>query len=174
MIRNAYPDRAKSGNRPRYLYAAGNRVVLPLRRTSPLTDETPSPSDPPASIASLAPVPFEPTLLAAMLEIAPAMPEAIRVREGSLYVTSGEHKALAMHPPYDSWRKTFLPNEKAARRSRAEGCEVRHGDPCILLATNNKLKQRPSTGGWATTSMPRVKYVASPYDPQQIPALKDS
>lgn len=34
---NAYPDRARSGNRPCHLYAVENRVVLPMRLTSPLT-----------------------------------------------------------------------------------------------------------------------------------------
>lgn len=170
---NAYPDRAKSGNRPCYLYAVENRVVLPQRLTSPLTPEIQSPQKTTPSAATVTPVSFESALLAAMEEIAPAMPEKIRAREGSFYVTSGEHKALAMHPPYDSWRRTFLQNEKVAEEIALEGCEVRHGDPCILLAIDDSLRQRSLAGEWQKRSMPRVSY-DGPYDPQQIPTLKES
>jgi hypothetical protein len=170
---NAYPDRARSGNRPCYLYAVGDRVVLPLRRTSPLTEEAQSPKEAMPSSPAPTPTSFESALLAAMEEIAPAMPQRIRAREGSFYVSSGEHKALAMHPPYDSWRRTFLPNEKAAEEVALEACQVRHGDPCILLAVNDSLRQRSSAGEWQTRAMPRVSY-GGPYDPQQIPALKES
>jgi hypothetical protein len=170
---NAHPDRARSGNRPCYLYAVGNRVVLPLRRTSPLTEEAQVPKDTAPSSPAPKPTSIESALLAAMQEIAPAMPQTIRAREGSFYVTSGEHKALAMHPPYDSWRRTFLPNEKAAEEVALEGCQVRHGDPCILLAVNDSLRKRSSTGEWQTRAMPRVSYSGT-YDPLQIPTLKDS
>ncbi len=170
---NANPDRAKSGNRPCYLYAVENRVVLPQRLTSPLTPEIQPPQKATPAVAAAAPQSFEAALLAAMEEIAPAMSEKIRIREGSFYVTSGEHKALAMHPPYDSWRRTFLQNEKVAEEIALEGCQVRHGDPCILLATDASLRQRSLAGEWQKRQMPRVTY-SGPYDPQQIPALRES
>jgi hypothetical protein len=40
---NANPDRKRSGGRPCYLYSVENRVVLPLRLTSPQTAEIQSP-----------------------------------------------------------------------------------------------------------------------------------
>lgn len=169
---NAYPDRAKSGNRPCYLYAVENRVVLPERLTSPLTPDVQSIQAVAPSAAMSATASFQSALLAAMQDIAPAMPENIRNREGSLYVNSGLHKALAMHPPYDSWRRTFLPDEKIAEEIALEACEVRHGDPCILLAVNEDLKQRSFDGQWQKRHMPRVSYSGA-FDPQQIPTLTE-
>lgn len=169
---NAYPEREKSGYRPCYLYAIGNQVVLPLRLISPRTPEDETTQKPVPAAAAVSPVSFESALLAAMADIAPAMPENIRKREGSLYVGSADHKALAMHPPYDSWRRTFLQNEKVAEEVALEGCEVRHGDPCILLAVNDSL-QRSMAGEWKKRSMPRVRYDGV-YDPEQIPALQAS
>jgi len=108
-----------------------------------------------------------------MENIAPAMPEKIRIREGSFYISSAPNKALAMHPPYDSWRRTFLADEKTAMQLALEGCQVRHGDPCILLAVNEEIRQRASDGEWQRAPMPRVSYAGS-FDPQQIPAVKES
>jgi hypothetical protein len=170
---NANPDRKRSGGRPCYLYSVENRVVLTLRLTSPLTPEIKSAQETPSSGATNNQASFQSALLVAMENIAPAMPEKIRIREGTFYATSGEHKALAMHPPYDSWRRTFLPNERAAEQITLEGCEVRYGEPCILLAVNDSIRQRSSDGDWQKRPMARVSYGGS-YDPQEIPTLKDT
>ena len=172
---NANPIRNRSGG-PCYLYAIENRVVLPLRLTAPMTrGPTPPAAAAQTSSTSTPAVPLATvlsTLLAAMENIAPAMPERIRLREGSLYVSSGADKALAMHPPYDSWRTAFWPNQALAEQNTLEACEVRHGEPCILLAVDDRVEQRPGGGDWLKKPMPRVHY-AGRFQPQQIPALKD-
>lgn len=171
---NANPNRTRSGG-PCYLYAVENRVVLPLRLTAPMT---PARTPPPVAAAQTPPAraSVSTTLLSALLaemeNIAPAMPEKIRSREGSLYVSSGTDKAMAMHPPYDSWRTAFWSNQALAEQNTLEACEVRHGEPCILLAVNDRVEQRPAGGDWPRRPMPRVHY-AGPFEPQRIPALKD-
>ncbi|HEX7563169.1 MAG TPA: adenylate/guanylate cyclase domain-containing protein [Bradyrhizobium sp.] len=172
---NADPIRNRSGG-PCYLYAIENRVVLPLRLTAPMT----RPSTPPATAAQVpstsspagASTTFLSILLAEMEKIAPAMPERIRLSEGSLYVSSGADKAIAMHPPYDTWRTALWPSEALAKQNSLEACEVRHGDPCVLLAVNDRIEQRLAGGEWPKQPMPRVHY-AGLFEPQQIPALKN-
>jgi hypothetical protein len=169
---NANPDRKRSGSRPCYLYSIENRVVLPLRLTSPQTVEMQSSQQTPSPGVATNPASLQSTLLAVMESIAPAMSETIRFREGSLYVASGSHKSLAMHPPYDSWRFGLLPNEKVAEQLTLEACEIRHGEPCILLAVDDSIRQRASDGDWQKRPMPRVGY-GGDFDPQQIPTLRD-
>ncbi|MBR0939396.1 adenylate/guanylate cyclase domain-containing protein [Bradyrhizobium jicamae] len=170
---NANPDRKRSGGRPCFLYSIENRVVFPLRLTSAQTVDIQSPQQTPAPGPAADPVSLQSALLAAMENIAPAMSEKIRVREGSFYVSSGRHKALAMHPPYDSWRIALLPNEKVAEQVALEACEIRYGDSCILLAVDDNIRPRASDGDWQKRPMPRVSY-GGDFDPQQIPTLKDA
>ena len=173
---NANPIRNRSGG-PCYLYAVENRVVLPLRLTAPLT---PAPASTPAGLAqtpqasnqSSITTTLESTLIAEMERIAPAMPEKVRQREGSLYASSGNNKAMAMHPPYDSWRTALWPTEALAYKNTLEACEMRHGEPCILLAVNDRLEQRPASEEWRRIPSPRVHY-SGLFEPEQIPTLKD-
>ena len=180
---NADPVRSRPGG-PCYLYAVENRVVLPLRLTTPMTHEpsTATASSPVANIASANPATgvrqspadiFRGALSAAITDIAPAMSEKGRLTTVTSYHANTSHKALAVHPPADSWRSSDWPNEAAAEQNTLEACQVRHGDPCVLVAVNDKVQDRPSSGYWRTRSMSRVAYDGS-FDPQQIPFLRDA
>lgn len=177
---NADPVRNSSGG-PCYLYAAENRVVLPLRLTMPMTPgaalAAPLPkASPPAAAAAASPSPadkFRAALSTAMESIAPAMSEKGRQTQVGLYHASLTHKAIAVHPPSDSWRMSDWPNEADAEQNTLEACQVRYGDPCILLAVNERIQERPSDGNWRRRSMKRVTYDGR-FDVQQIPFLRDA
>ncbi|VIO78115.1 adenylate/guanylate cyclase domain-containing protein [Bradyrhizobium ivorense] len=180
---NADPARNPPGG-PCYLYAVQNRVVLPLRLTAPMTpDSTAAPaSSSAADVASANPVisprqspadVFRAALSAAITDIAPAMSEQGRLATVTGYHADTSHKALAVHPPGNSWRSADWPNESAAEQGVLEACQLRYGDPCVLVAVDDRIQSKPSGGYWQTRPMPRVAY-DGPFDPQQIPLLRDA
>ena len=180
---NADPVRSRPGG-PCYLYAVQNRVVLPLRLTAPMTPKSPAAPAPPP-VADTAPanptIPgrqspadiFRAALSAAITDIAPAMSEKGRLATATGYHADTSHKALAVHPPADSWRSSDWPNEAAAEQNTLEACQMRYGDPCILVAVNDRIQDKPSSGYWRTRPMSRIAYDGS-FDLQQVPFLRDA
>ena len=178
---NADPVRNRSGG-PCYLYAVQNRVVLPLRLITPMTPEAPAAAAPTSDSAAANPAPpnrqspadlFRAALSTAITDIAPAISEKGRLDTITGYHAATSHKALAVYSPADTWRSFEWPNEAVAEQSTLEGCQLRYGAPCVLVAVNEKLQEKPSTGYWRTRPMPRVDYAGS-FDPQQIPVLRDA
>ena len=180
---NTDPVRVRSGG-PCYLYAVENRVVLPLRLTTPLTPKSSmaNASSPVAKVASANPTTggrqspadiFRGALSVAIADIAPAMSEKGRLAAVTGYHAETSNKSLAVHPPADSWRSSDWPNEEAAEQSTLEACQVRYGDPCVLVAVNAKVQDRPASGYWRTRPMSRAAYAGS-FDPRTIPFLRDA
>src|SRR5229473_1242606 len=152
-----------------YLYAVENRVVLPLRAAAPITAAivpSPTPSAPSGS-----PTHAEATVRAGLLEsmakIAPSLAASAREAQVAGYLSSTGHRALAAFPPSSSWRTAGWGSAALAEERVLEGCQARHGGPCVLVAVNDVVQ--PADGGVPRRPMPRAVY-GGPFDPQQIPA----
>jgi len=152
---------------PCYLYAVENRVVLPLRATGPITA---------APVAAPAmPPPTEATVRARMLEalarIVPSQQASARESQVVGYQSARLHKALAALPPSNSWRISGRASTALAEERVLEGCQVRYGAPCMLVAVDDVLQ--PADVSAVRRPMPRVAYDGL-FDPQKIPAVEDT
>lgn len=173
-----------------YLYAAENRVVLPLKASEPLA-AAPS-SSPPAAVppapAPPAPPPAPPPqaqppqtqppfgeirarLLDAFAKILASQPAAARESQVAGYLSASQHKALAAHPQSGSWRSYGWASGAIAEERALEGCQVRYGAPCLLMAVDEEL--HATTASASRRQMPRVEYDGL-FDPQKIPAAQSA
>src|SRR5262249_10200469 len=148
---------------PCHLYAAENRVVLPLRATAPITPAPAAPAAPPP--------PAEPSLHTRLIEglakAAPSLTAATRESVVTAYEAARRHKALAAFPPGYSWRNSGWASATLAEERVLEGCEVRHGRPCVLVALDDALQ--PAETMTVRRPMPRAAYDGL-FDPERIPA----
>jgi hypothetical protein len=152
---NSDPTRSSSGGGPCYLYSVDNKVVLPQRAIAPITQ--------PAT-------PVRDLLVALLAKVAPGYPIAYRqVRE---YLESKPHKALAALPPSLSWRTGGGDTAAVAEQRVLEGCQMRHGGPCILLAVDDTIRMTGAAEDAQARPMVRLSY-EGPFDPEQIPAILD-
>jgi len=156
-----------------YLYAVGDRVVLPLRATAPIAGATvPAPS---AAAQPASPAPAGPALRARLLDslakLAPSLAVSARETQVAGYQSSAGHRALAAFPPSSSWRTSGWATAALAEERVLEGCQVRYGGPCVLVAVDDLLQ--PADGNALRRPMPRAGY-DGPFDPQQIPAAGEA
>jgi hypothetical protein len=159
-----------------YLYAAENRVVLPLRATGPITAAAPappaSPAAPPAAPTPPPPAP-EATLRARLIEslgkVLPTQAASAREAQAAGYLSASAHKALAAHPASGSWRSNGWANAALAEERTLEGCQVRYGAPCLLVAVDDTLHAADTSA--SRRLMPRVEYDGI-FDPQRVPAVQ--
>jgi serine/threonine protein kinase len=150
-----------------YLYAVENRVVLPLRATGPISAA--------AVAAPPEPAPSEATVRARLLEglarIVPTQQASVRESQVAAYQSSSRHKAIVAFPPSSTWRISGRSSAALAEERTLEGCQVRHGAPCILVAVDDLLQ--PADVGALRRPMPRADYDGL-FDPQKIPAVDDA
>ena len=87
------------------------------------------------------------------------------------YIASPDHKALAI-PASGSgqWRAYNRPTREIATEGALEGCQIQHGEPCVLIAVDDVPQPVPADGKWAPRDMPRPRY-AGEYNPAQIPGI---
>jgi hypothetical protein len=132
----------RGSNSPCYLYAARDRVVLPLRLTAPR---------PPAANVGDALVPV-----------------VANDRVAETYRTDREHKALAVElDGARTYRLTGAPERAIAEQLTLEFCQIRWNTPCVLVAVDNEMKAPdPSTAPRRVA--PRISY-AGPYKPEMVP-----
>jgi class 3 adenylate cyclase len=152
----------KGENGPCFLYAVGDRVVLPLRLTGPLTE-------PPAIPASPS---LREALSARLASAVPDLNEKLRENRARDYETAHAHKAQAasLDPP-GMWRSAMRPTADDAETAALELCQVFFGQPCVLLAVDEAVRPLPPSGIWPRRDMPRARYAGS-FDPGQIPGLR--
>jgi class 3 adenylate cyclase len=149
-----------------HLYAIENRVVLPLRASAPIT---PAP-------AAVAPpeVPTEATVRARLLErlakLVPGQEAAAQEAYVASYQASARNRAVAALPPSRTWRTAGWDSAARAEERVLEGCQVRHGAACILIAVNDSLAEGDAA---APRPMPRAGYKGV-FDPERIPAVTDA
>jgi hypothetical protein len=137
---NEDPDRKGAGG-PCFLYAVGDQVVLPARRTSP----EPRVTLPVSALERIALVANSVSANAA---------NRLRREYGSLR----SHKAIALHVASGqafTWSAAF--SAGMAEQWALEGCQLEHNSPCILLAVDDELRA-PEPKLAPARSMERITY----------------
>jgi hypothetical protein len=138
---NDDPER-KGQDGPCYLYASGDRVVLPRRLTGP---------DPYSRIAAA-------TRLVRPYAYDPAYPSA------------RDRKALAFHmESARTFRWDNVDSQAQAEQLALEGCQQQYGDPCVLVATGDEL-MAPDPRTAQRRDMERLHY-RGPYNVDKVPFL---
>lgn len=154
-----------------HLYAVENRVVLPLRSTMPIT---PPPTTLPVAAAASPEKPGETTVRAKLLErlakLLPGQEPSAHESQVASYQSSMRNKAMAALPPSRNWRTSGWDSAATAEERALEGCQVRHGAACFLVAVNDSVIEADAA---TPRPMPRVSY-RGPFDPERIPAVSDA
>jgi class 3 adenylate cyclase len=166
---NKDPSRRDAGGLC-FLYAVENRVVLPLRVTAPMATA-------PATAAAM-PVPsadaaLRLALLDRMTRVVPSHNVTNRDAQIDGYLKATAQKAIAAFPPTYTWRVHGWGTAALAEERSLEACQVRHGEPCVLLAVNDAVQPVPADGNWPRRPMARVGFDGL-FDPQQIPATNSN
>lgn len=158
---NADPVRqGKDG--PCFLYASGNDVVLPQRKTVPLT---------PASAATPTAPNLDPQNPGSATEetLRPLLASLGRDSNAAAgYVRQPTHKALAVQVESGrtfSWSRTQT--EALAEQFALETCQLRYGTPCALLALDDVVRA-PDPKAAPRRDMRRVGY-AGGYAADMVP-----
>jgi hypothetical protein len=144
-----------------FLYAVGDRVVLPLRLSAPLT----APSTAPVSSS------LREALAARLAAALPNLTGRIREDRAREYEMAHVHKAQTASPETPgTWRSAMRPTVEDAETAALEQCQVFFGKPCVLLAVDEAVQPVPRGGDWPRRDMARARYAGS-FDPGQIPGL---
>lgn len=169
---NADPLR-QSGPGACFLYAADNRVVLPLRSTTPLTPVV-SAIAPAAGGPTAAQTPVEATWRSAFIDtlrrLVPDVPSSSFESMATDYRNAPQHRAFVVAPPAGTWRSFGSSNANQATERALEACAVRYGAPCIVIAVNDAILAPAKEADRPLVAMPRVSY-AGVFDVERIPAI---
>jgi class 3 adenylate cyclase len=145
-----------------FLYAVGDRVVLPLRLSGPLTAMSTAPASSPLREA----------LSGRLAAVVPNLPEKIREERVREYEAAHTHKAQAASPETPgTWRSAMRPTLDDAETATLEQCQVFFGKPCVLLAVDEVVQPVPPNGDWPRRDMARARYAGN-FEPGQIPGLR--
>jgi class 3 adenylate cyclase len=160
-ICDADPTR-KGENGSCFLYAVGDRVVLPLRLSAPLT----------ALSATTVSISLREALSARLAAAVPGLTEKVREERARGYEAAHGHKAEAASPETPgTWRAAMRPTIEEAETAALEQCQVFFGKPCVLLAVDELVQPAPANGDWPRRDMARARYAGN-FDPAQIPGLR--
>ena len=89
-----------------------------------------------------------------------------------LYGEETENKAQAgSREKALTWRTGHRESAFAAEQAALEGCQIRYGNPCILIAANSIIASIPADGSWIGRSMSRVNYEGQ-FDALQLPVMR--
>jgi len=112
---------------------------------------------------------FEKAMIAVMAASTPQMQSAVREKTLKEYLDAAPNKAQAVYlSEAGYWRSTGHEDPLVAGERALEGCQLRHGKPCALLAVNDEIAV---DGELVTKDMPRLHYSGT-YDSTQIPILR--
>jgi hypothetical protein len=129
---------------------------------------TPAPSPTPQAT----PTPLQQTVKLALHKVLPDYSEANLESVTSAYAQLRGNKAqAASREKNGTWRTGSWDSAYAAEQGTLEGCQMRYGSPCMLVAVNDAVSEPPSDGSWVSRSMSRISYDGL-FDPAQIPALR--
>ncbi len=129
------------------------------------------PVAPPVIVATSPPADFRAALADRLVALAPSITGA--QTRATAYIGAAGHKAIVVTASGQSWFSPERTSESEAEQHALEGCQVRHGELCRLVATNEALRPLPAPGEPFAKTMPRVDY-SGPFDPDRIPTRSDS
>jgi hypothetical protein len=137
---NNDPSR-KGADGPCFIYAVGDRVVLPQRLVKPR--------------------PLPQTTSEAFAYI-------VVPRNSYQYLDEKTHKAVALAVESgQTFRWSGQPSATRAEELALEGCQLQYGTPCVLLASDDKL-HAPEPWKAMRRDMPRLHYDGK-YKPESVP-----
>jgi hypothetical protein len=112
---------------------------------------------------------FEKAMIALMAAATPQLQSAIRDQAAKAYIDAAHNKAWAVYLSNAGYWRSVGHEDAAAAGDRAlEGCQLRHGKPCALLAINDEIAV---DGELVSQDMPRLHY-SGLYDFTQIPIVR--
>src|SRR5438067_957186 len=112
---------------------------------------------------------FEKAIIALMAAATPQMQSTAREKTIKDYLEAKPNKAQAVHLSNAGyWRSVGHEDTSAAGERALEGCQLRHGKPCALLAINDEIAV---DGELVAKDMLRLHY-SGPYDATQIPIIR--
>ncbi len=109
-------------------------------------------------------------LLQRMAKLLPEQESASHETQVASYQSSRRHRALAALPPSRSWRTAGWDTAAVAEERALEGCQVRHGAACVLVAVNDTVIDADAA---TPRAMARVSYKGV-FDPDRIPAVTEA
>jgi caspase domain-containing protein len=137
----------------------------------PTTAQQP-PARPEAKVAAMDPAELQQNLGKALQKVLPGITSAHVDAVLKRYGDGKENKAMAgSRERNTTWRFTNRESAYAAEQAVLEGCQIRHVNPCILVAVNATVASVPEDGTWVTRNMSRVGYDGQ-FNPQQIPVVR--
>jgi hypothetical protein len=87
------------------------------------------------------------------------------------YLEAKINKGQAVEPANgEYWRSTIHEDEAVTGERTLEGCQLRYGKQCALIAVNDEIIYE---GSLTTKDMPRLKY-AGKFDVKQLPIVRSS
>jgi hypothetical protein len=99
----------------------------------------------------------------------PSLGAAVRERLIKDYEEGKPHKAQAVEPVGGGyWRAPLYEKQSVAGERTLEGCQMRYGKPCALIAVDDEIS---AEGELTPRDMPRLHY-SGKFDLDQIPALR--
>src|SRR5882757_5441215 len=139
-------------------------------KPSPATAQ--QPARPEAKVAAIDPAELQQNLGKALQKVLPGVTPAHVDAVLKPYGDGKENKAMAGSRERNvTWRFTNRESAYAAEQAVLEGCQIRHVNPCILVAVNGTVASVPEDGTWVTRNMSRVGYDGQ-FNPQQIPVVR--
>ena len=133
----------------------------------------PDPARAAAAPATAAPPSLLQSMSARLAAVVPGLSEQVREDALREYANRPAHKALAVsvNPP-GYWNAWGWPTRQGASGGVLEGCQVRNGHACALIAVDDEVQPAGADGKPVLQSMPRAGFSGS-FDPAQIPFVGD-
>jgi hypothetical protein len=112
---------------------------------------------------------FEKALNVILATVTPQVPEATRERIIKEYEDAKANKGQAIELTVGrTWRSEVHEDQAVAGDRTLEGCQLRYGKPCALIAVNEEIV---AEGQLISRDMPRLHYEGE-FDLAKIPAIR--
>jgi hypothetical protein len=112
---------------------------------------------------------FEKALNVILATAVPQMPVSLRERTVRDYEDAQANKGQAIELIFASpWRSSNHEDQSVAGDRTLEGCQLRYGKPCALIAVNEEIA---AEGQLISKDMPRLHY-SGEFDLAQIPIIR--
>jgi uncharacterized caspase-like protein len=145
---------------------AGTPTPVAAATPAPAAAATPAPSATQASDNK-----FPQAFKLALRKVLPDYSQANLEGTTTGYGQMPANKAQAASRDKNStWRMGARDSAYAAEQATLEGCQMRYGSGCILVAVNDVIADLPADNSWVSRSMSRLNYDGL-FDPAQIPVL---
>lgn len=110
------------------------------------------------------------SLLSLVALAVPSSTPSVNERVVGDYEKRQGHKALAVAPSKGTWQRGKSEGANTAEEETLEACQVFYGQPCAVVAVDDKVFVESSRGNWQLNDMARVRYTGT-FDPERVPVI---